>query len=232
MNKTYGSCRVSTKKQNIDRQERNILARYPDAEIYKDYYTGTKVAGRTEFEKILKEVKAGDTIVFDSVSRMSRNADEGVELYFELYDKGVTLVFLNEPHINTETYKSAISQDIIVEDDDGTIKPLIDGINKYLKALAKKQIRLAFEQSQKEVDDLRKRTIQGIETARRNGKQIGQREGRILNVKKRAPAKQKILDLSKDFNGMLNDNEVIQLTGLCRKTYYKYKKEMRDGIMD
>lgn len=57
---------------------------------------------------LLKVVKAGDTIVFDEVSRMGRTADEGFELYKELYEKGVELVFLKEPHINTEVYKKAM----------------------------------------------------------------------------------------------------------------------------
>ena len=43
--------------------------------------------------------------------------------------------------------------------------------------LAKEQIRLAFIQAQKEVDDLRQRTKEGIETARRDGKQIVQKKG-------------------------------------------------------
>lgn len=231
MQKVFGSCRVSTKKQNIDRQERNILARFPNAEIFKDYYTGTRVSGRTGLEKILAQVKDGDTIVFDSVSRMSRNADEGVELYFDLYDKGINLVFLNEPHINTDTYRQALQNGVeSVGNDIADI--YIEATNKVLKMLARRQIELAFQQAQKEVDDLRERTRQGIETARRNGKQIGQREGRVLNVKKRAPAKRKILELSKDFKGMLNDPDVIRVCGLSRKTFYKYKAELRAGIMD
>ena len=39
--------------------------------------TGTKFQGRKELEKILDKVYAGDTIIFDSVSRMSRDAEEG-----------------------------------------------------------------------------------------------------------------------------------------------------------
>ena len=91
---TYGYCRISTAKQNIDRQVRNILSSYPDAKIVKETYTGTKFQGRKELNKILKRVQANDTIVFDSVSRMSRTADEGFQLYQKLYDKGVNLVFL------------------------------------------------------------------------------------------------------------------------------------------
>ena len=98
MNVIYGYCRISTKKQNIERQERNILAAFPTARITKEKYTGTKL-NRRGLDKILREVRSGDTIVFDSVSRMSRNAAEGIELYMSLLDEDVVLVFLKEPHI-------------------------------------------------------------------------------------------------------------------------------------
>ena len=61
--KTYGYCRVSTQQQSIDRQRSNILAAYPDAIIFEEKYTGTKVEGRKQFEKLLKLVKAGDAIM-------------------------------------------------------------------------------------------------------------------------------------------------------------------------
>lgn len=66
---------------------------YPSAILYEEAYTGTKI-DRPKFKTLLRLVKPGDTIVFDEVSRMSRNAEEGFELYKELYDKGVELVFL------------------------------------------------------------------------------------------------------------------------------------------
>ena len=82
----YGYCRISRKTQNIERQIRNIQESYPSALIIQEAYTGTKVVGRKEFEKLVQKVKPGDTIVFDSVSRMSRNAAEGFELYKKWYD--------------------------------------------------------------------------------------------------------------------------------------------------
>ena len=100
--KLYGYCRISTRKQNIERQVRNILEVFPDTIIIKEIYTGTKFQGRKELEKLLKIVRTGDTIVFDSVSRMSRNAEEGFQLYEELFRKGINLIFLKEPHINTD----------------------------------------------------------------------------------------------------------------------------------
>ena len=43
---------------------------------------------------------------------MSRNAEEGFALYEDLYHKGIRLVFLKEHHIDTETYKKALSGSI------------------------------------------------------------------------------------------------------------------------
>ncbi len=71
---------------------------------------------RPEFDRLVKavdrDIAKGDNviIIFDSVSRMSRNAAEGVEQYFEWYNKGVALKFLNERYIDTEVFKAAIDQ--------------------------------------------------------------------------------------------------------------------------
>ena len=107
----YGYCRISTAKQSIDRQIRNIKAEYPTAHIVQEAYTGTSIF-RPEWLKLYRILKSGDTVVFDSVSRMSRNAEEGFALYEDLYHKGIRLVFLKEHHIDTETYKKALSGSI------------------------------------------------------------------------------------------------------------------------
>ena len=230
----YGYCRISTKKQNIERQERNIKAVNPSAVIIKEVYTGTK-SDRKEWGKLLRAVAPNDTIIFDSVSRMSRNAEEGFETYERLYNQGVNLVFLKEPHINSDTYKGALDNKINIAINSGSaatdefMSGIIAAVNKYLMSLAKEQIRLAFEQSQKEVDDLHQRTREGIQTAKINGKQIGQRQGAKLITKKSLAAKEIILKHSQDFSGSLNDLEVMRLTGLARNTYYKYKRELRES---
>ena len=223
----YGYCRISTDKQNIERQIRNILKYCPDAIIKQEIYTGTKTDGRKVFEQLLKIVRSGDTIVFDSVSRMSRNAETGFQVYQELYDKGVELVFIKEPHINTATYKKALSNNIELT---GTKTDIIlKAINEYLMELAKEQIQLAFEQSEKEVADLHQRTKEGIETARLNGKQIGQKSGSTLTTKKSIEAKQGILKYAKSFGGSLTDAECMKLLGIAKNTYYKYKAQLKNG---
>ena len=240
MNKIYGYCRISTPKQNIERQVRNILKEYPDAMIVQETYSGTHFQGRKELEKLIRTVQAGDTIIFDSVSRMSRNADEGFTLYEQLYHQGVHL----------DTYRRILQEKQISlninsgdEAADRLMNAILDALNDYILTLAKRQIQLAFIQSQKEVDDLHQRTREGIETARRNGKQIGQQKGRKLVISKKAPIQKLILKHSRTFGGSNSDSEVIAIINasfftpegqkkpirlhISNNTYYKYKAELR-----
>ena len=222
----YGYCRISTGKQSIDRQIRNIKSAWSDAVIVEEIYTGTRFQGRDKLDKIIKTVRPGDTIVFDSVSRMSRNAEEGMILYREMFEKDISLIFLKEPHINTDTYKAALKNQLNMTGDD--VDLILKGINEYLMRLAEKQIEIAFEQAQKEVDDLRQRTKEGIETARINGKQIGRVTGRKYVTKKEIEAKKQIIKYSKDFEGTLKDIDVIRLIGIAKGSFYKYKRALFD----
>lgn len=228
MSRQYGYCRISTAKQSIERQIRNISSAYSNAQIITEVYTGTKFQGRKELDKLLKTVKENDTVIFDSVSRMSCNADEGFNMYQQLYAKGINLVFLKEPHINTDTYKNALTNGITLT---GTnVDYILEGVNKYLLALAKEQIKLAFEQSEKEVADLHQRTKEGIETARLNGKQIGQKQGAKLVTKKSIEAKEKIKKYNNSFGGSLNNEETWTLIGISKMTFYKYKNEIIEEL--
>ena len=167
--------------------------------------------------------------MFDSVSRMSRNAEEGIEQYERWYEAGVNLVFLKELYMNTEVYRQTMGQsDIPMQGD--KIDIILKAVNEYLKLVRKQQFFIAFEQAQKEVTDLQQRTKEGIQTARLNGKQIGQVAGSKLLIEKERPAKERIMELSKDFNGTLKDADVMKVVELARNTYYKYKKDMKDRI--
>ena len=229
MCKVYGYCRISTAKQSIERQIRNITKEYPTVKIVQEVFTGTKTEGREEWAKLYRTVKNGDTIVFDSVSRMSRDAVEGVELYMELFQRGVTLVFLKESYINTEIYRSTIEQTIGATGNE-IADIYIEATNKVIRLLAEKQIVKAFEQAEKEVQDLHQRTSEGIETARLAGKQIGQKPGAKLVTKKSLEKKAVIKAHCKDFGGSLSDAECMALTGQSRNTFYKYKRQLKQGF--
>ena len=219
MNKTYGYCRTSTNYQTTEHQKRQILSEYPSAIIYEDTYTGASIE-RPEFTKLLKRVEPGDTIVFVSVSRMSRNEAEGFELYEKLFNSSINLVFLNEHYIDTDTYKNALSSKF--EKTGDNIDYVLEGINKYLIALAKDQM--------KELLDIRSRTKAGMQTAKIHGSQIGRKKGSTIVTEKKRKALATISKHSKDFGGSLSDVELIELTGLSRKTFYKYKKELRNNM--
>lgn len=221
----YGYARISTPKQNIERQVRNILQYCPEAVIVREVYTGTKIQGRKELDKILQKIKSDDWIIFDSVSRMSRDAQEGFALYEKLFYMGAELIFLKEPHINTAVYRKALRNQIQPTGTKADI--ILEAVNRYLMELAKEQIQIAFEQAEKEVTDLRQRTKEGIETARLNGKRIGAEKGAKLVTKKSIQAKEQIRKYSRDFEGHLNDKECIRLIGIARGSYYKYKRELR-----
>ena len=223
----YGYARISRPTQNIERQIRNIAEYEPNAKIITEAYTGT-TQERPEWCRLLKKLKPDDTIIFDSVSRMSRNAEEGIEEYERLYNEGINLVFLKEHQIDTQTYRSAVHQQIEMTGNE-IADEFIKAINNVLMILARKQIYLSFEQAQKEVDDLHKRTSEGIKTAKLKGKQVGRPVGASIVSQKSVTAKQIILQHSKDFGGTLNDPEVIKLIGnISRNTYYKYKKELKE----
>ena len=232
----YGYCRISRKTQNIERQVRNIEAAYPNAHIVKEAFTGTKIEGRKELDKLLKILKSGDTVIFDSASRMSRNEEEAIKLYEDLFNKNITLVFLKEPHINTEVYKKALENQIKINLNTGNaatdnfIQGIIEALNRYTIELAKEQIKLVFAQAQKELDDLHQRTAEGLITAKMNGKQVGQPKGSKLTTKKSIAAKEIIKKHSKDFDGTLEDADVIKLAEISRNSFYKYKKEIREEM--
>ena len=221
----YGYTRISRKELSIERQIRNIKAEYPDAVMVSEAFTGTKME-RPEWLKLRSRVKPGDVIVFDSVSRMSRNAEEGIETYFDLFVIGVQLIFLKEHYIDTSVYSENLRDKIELQGTDED--EIFRGLNNYFRKLAAKQIRISFEQAEKEVTDLHQRTKEGIATARINGKQIGQVKGSKLQVKKKAPAMASIRKYSKDFDGTLSDGECIKLIGISRNTYYRYKREMKN----
>ena len=113
----YGYARISRPQQSIERQMRNIEKEYPDAHILKEAFTGTRM-DRPEWTKLYKKVRSGDTIVFDSVSGMSRSADEGVKIYFELYERGVQLIFLKEHYIDTAIYAENMQDKIELQGTD------------------------------------------------------------------------------------------------------------------
>lgn len=225
----YGYARVSTKTQKLDRQIENLSKVKGLEKIYSDKFTGVSM-DRPNFKKLLKVVKPGDTIVFDSVSRMSRNAKEGYNLYKELFNKNINLMFLKESYIDTKVFKKMIDNKLTFDTKDNSILELTkEFINNLLEVVAKEQIKIAFNQAEKERNDISERIKEGHRQRKlkglSDGAQCHKQNTRVPGKKK--DRLEKIKELSKDFDGNLKDKAIIEYLGMARNTYYKYKEELR-----
>ncbi len=94
----YGYMRVSSKGQardgnSLEAQERDLKEAGAQF-IYKDVYTGT-TTDRPELDKLLGELKEGDTIIVTKLDRLARSVQQGIELIETLAQKGVKVHVLN-----------------------------------------------------------------------------------------------------------------------------------------
>lgn len=94
----YGYARVSTKGQakdgnSLEAQEK-ALTEAGATKIYTDAFTGTKT-DRPEFDKLMAEIKEGDTLGVTKLDRFARSMSQGSELVSELIEKGIKVYILN-----------------------------------------------------------------------------------------------------------------------------------------
>jgi len=98
----FGYIRVSTAEQNENRQIDAMNAlKIPSEQIFIDKQSGKNTA-RPGLQKLLAEVRHGDTVVVESVSRFARNTRDLLDLIDKLTVKGVEFVSQKEK-IGTKT---------------------------------------------------------------------------------------------------------------------------------
>ena len=230
-----GYARVSTPTQKLSRQIDNLKKAYPDIVIIQETYSG-KTQNRPKWQKLLRQCRAGNVskLVFDEVSRFSRNAEEAIKEYKELYELGIELEFIKEPHINSEVYRQASQRQINVDtstmDDDTAhlLNTVIEGLNDYLLAVAEKQIKLAFERAQAERELLSKRTSEGLKQAKLMGSKVGRQKGERLETRKKKRAVKIIRQHYKLLGGELTATQCFLLCQVTKSTFYRYINEMRE----
>lgn len=151
---TYAYIRVSSVDQNEARQVATMKAHGVEkANVFVDKLSG-KNTERPSYQAMKAAVKEGDTIVFDSITRLSRTYRD-IKNEYEYYVKaGVFLEFIKEPMLNTP--KQAV--------DDIVQVGLADAILSILAAFA-----------QKEREDIRLRQAEGIAIAKADGKFKGRK---------------------------------------------------------
>ncbi|MBP5325453.1 MAG: recombinase family protein [Pseudobutyrivibrio sp.] len=230
-----GYARVSTPTQKLRRQIDNLKDAYPDIVVISEVFTGS-TDNRPKWKKLMRQCRAGNVgkLVFDEVSRFSRNAEEAIVEYKELFNLGIELEFLKEPHINSKIYKDASERKIEIATegmDDETanlINTVIGGLNDYLLSVAEKQIYLAFEHAQKERELLSQRTSEGLKKAKLMGSKVGRQPGQKLVTKKSKRAKRIIRKHYKVLGGELTATQCFTLAQITKSTFYRYLDEMRE----
>lgn len=229
-----GYARVSTPTQKLDRQIKNLKEAYPDIIIVSEVFTGS-TDNRPKWKKLLRQCRSGmvKKLVFDEVSRFSRNAEEAIVEYKELFNLGIELEFLKEPHINSSIYKQALERNIDIdtasmdEETSHLIDTVITGLNDYLMSVAEKQIYLAFEHAQNERELLSKRTSEGIKQAKLMGTKIGRQKGQKIITRKKKRALRIIRKHYVLFGGTLSATQCYQIANITKSTFYRYLEEMR-----
>ena len=98
----WGYCRVSTAMQCEDRQIRALKEYGVDEnKIIQDKKSG-KNFERPGYQRMLRVLRRGDTVVFPSVDRMGRDYRLILDQWRRLIDRGVRIVVLDMPLLNTE----------------------------------------------------------------------------------------------------------------------------------
>ena len=215
----YGYCSSMSGKRELRQQQNNILEAYPEAQMIQDIITQSASA-----EYLLAVVSSTDTLVFDSVARISKDADICCNIYTMLYNAGRNLIFLKEPYLNTSTYREFLSE--------VNQRANRQEFTEAIFIILKEQIRVSIEYFEQEA---KKRSINrktGIEKARQEGKQIGQKKGAKLHIKKKAAIKEGIRANAREFGGPMTDAECMTYLHVAYKTYYKYKHEIREEITE
>lgn len=94
----YGYARVSTKGQlennSLEQQEMEILAKYEQAKIYREAYTGTST-DRPIFNCVIEQMQPNDTLVVTKLDRLARNTVEGIQIVEQLFERNISVHVLN-----------------------------------------------------------------------------------------------------------------------------------------
>ncbi|MFQ9014456.1 MAG: recombinase family protein [Lacrimispora saccharolytica] len=157
----YSYMRISTKidrdKQSYTRQE-SALAKYAENNKieyvfqFKEDVSGMSFENRAEWQRIEKIVQPGDTIVFKDISRFTREAEAGYTKYMGLMNKGVNLVFIDNPTISTDYIKELLH---IAEQQDLVAKTSLESTVKLL-------LIVELNRAEQERLTLKKRTKDGM----------------------------------------------------------------------
>ncbi|EJR93293.1 recombinase family protein [Bacillus cereus] len=152
--KKFGYVRVSSKDQNEDRQIENMKCLgIEDRDIFIDKQPGKNMK-RENYQMLKRLARTGDTIVFDSLTRLGRSMNDVLEEFRYYEQQRINLQFIKEPFINVN-YSGQSTNDVIQQ------------------AVQKATLTILSAFAEKERNDIKQRQAEGIALAKKQGKHLG-----------------------------------------------------------
>ena len=200
--KIFGYVRVSSKDQNEERQIQNMKdLGIEERDIFIDKESGKNME-RENYKMLKRLVRTGDTIVFDSLTRLGRNMNDTLE-EFRYYEKHkVNLQFIKEPYINVN-YTGESTNDVIQS------------------AIQKATLTILSAFAEKERIDIKQRQAEGIALARKQGKRLGRPPVEIT---------EEFMDAYKEWkSGSITAVGAMKKYGIKRSSFYKLAKQYEEN---
>lgn len=197
--KQYGYIRVSARDQNPERQLQALKEEgVPEQNIYVDKMSG-KNFDRPQYKRLMKKLKAGDTLVIKSIDRLGRNYDEILQQW---------RVIVKELNVNIRVLDMALlNTEIVHENLTGVF--IADLVLQILAYVAETE--RAF---------IRQRQAEGIRLAREKGVRFGSRRidlGQEFDVY-----------YAKWKNKEITGKEAALSLDISMATFYRRCKEMQE----
>lgn len=212
MGNYFAYMRISTdaEKQNFNRQVKALKRYEEDQKIkylleFKEEKSAKNFEDREQFKKLDALLNKGDTVVFKDITRFSRDAQSGYNKYAEWIERGVNIVFLDNPTVSSE-YILQMMQ---------TAKQLDLVSRTALEGTIKLLIIVELDRAQKQREYISKTIRQGIEAS---DKKSGRPEGKLDKMTD---------ELRSDIEKFLQDRTIKQVDlmkkhGISRNTLKKY----------
>lgn len=192
----YGYVRVSTKEQNEDRQ----MVAMREFGVAEEYIVLDKQSGkdfdRPGYRRLMRRLKAGDTLVIKSIDRLGRNYDEILEQWRVLTkEKQVAIVVLDMPLLDTRQGRDLT----------GTL--ISDIVLQLLSYVA-----------QTERESIRQRQAEGIAAAKERGVRFGRER---LELPASFPELAQLWQ-----EGSISSRRAAEELGMSYKTFQRRAKEL------
>lgn len=222
MANVYGYMRISTKeeraKQKFNRQESALSKYAAENKIeyvfqFREDVSGKSFKNRAEWQRLEKIVQPGDTIVFKDISRFTREAEAGYIKYMELMNKGVNLVFIDNPTVSTDYIRELLH---VAEQQDLVAKTSLESTVKLLLIVELNRV-------EQERLTISKRTKDGMAASpNKAGRKTGQLDK--MTDELQSDIALYLADRS------LKASDLMRKHNISRNTFKKYVDKVRESI--